>query len=313
MTNIYAFSLNDATELRLEPKPGESCVNVHVVQTVNGAETLVYSGVHAKDFHEVPQKRKTIANEVADDAPYESEQTKEDFLEWCKDFGEVADKGDHEEIMRGPTVQEILDETESVEVYGGEETSIVVTLNHNGREGVIEFTPSEWTGGAAGKVSSAYYNEFYEKIKLSGDGFELLTDAWDDQKEIVTRESITGWGTVVSRVINGLQQEVRRTVHEDKQTLRNDEYSAWYTDGFAAEPVVFVRGEAVANELEDLGKSSDQIPQLSKEFLRREKTADSSTKRIGERCYPFYADVLEITEADVHTNDDDGDGEVVEP
>lgn len=311
MSNTYPFELNDATTLVLAPQEGDDRIKVRVEQTINDTEETAYSALHAKDFYDVPQKRKTIANEIAEKAAYAPEDTKAAFLGWCEEFGATDEGEDRKRAMRSPVVNQLLDETEAVKVYGGEETLIEVELSHGGHSGAIEFTPSEWTGRAAGKLTSAYYNEFFEKVQVTGEDFEELTDEWDEQKEIVSRESITGWETVASRVLSGLQTQVRRTVHEKKQTIKNDEYGAWF-DASESEPIVWVRSTGVVNELEDAGRGAGEVSQLSAEFKKRSITARSTKKVCGQRCYPIYADVLEITEADVHTNDEDDD-QVVEP
>lgn len=309
MTNIYPFDLNNATILRLEPLSGDNRVRVQVVQDINGEEQMVHSALYSKDFYEVPQKRKTIANEVEEKAVFSPAQTKEAFVDWCKDFASTDEGEDRKQVMRGPAVQRLLDETRDVKLYGGEETIVEVTLAHDGYTGTITFTASEWTGGAAGKLASGYYNEFFEKIKLTKEDFEDLTDEWDERKEIVTRESITGWDTVVSRVLSRLQKEVRRTVHEDKTAVKNDEFGAWFDDS-SPDPVVWVRSEGVTECLEEVGKNASEVSQLSTEMKKRQAIPRGTKKVCGKRCWPIYADALDITEADVHTDADEGGVEV---
>lgn len=309
MSNTYPFDLNDATRLELAPQEGDDRIAVKVVQDINGEEKVAYNALHSKDFYNVPQKRKTIANEIADKAAYSPDETKREFLQWCEDFGSRDEGDERKQAMRSPVVNQLLDETVSVEVYGGEETLIKVKLRHEGHEGEIDFTPAEWTGQAAGKLTSAYFNEFFKKIKVTGEDFETLTDEWGERKEVVSRESITGWDMVVSRVVSNLTSEVRRTVHEDKQTLKNDEFSAWFDDS-NPEAIVWVRSEGVVKCLEDVGKDASQVSQLSAELQKRQVTARGTKKVVGKRCYPFYADELDIAESRVHTHDEDDEPEV---
>ncbi len=308
--NPYPFDLNEATTLILQPLEGDDRIKVVVEQEINSETETVVSERKGKDFYDVPQKRRTLANKIETDAPFDGEGTKEDFLTWCKEFGAQDAGEERKRALRSPIVNQLLDETRAVKAYAGEQTFIEVKLTHGGHSGTIEFTPAEWTGQAAGKLTSAYYNEFLEKIQVTGDDFEELTDEWDERKEIVTRESLTGWQTVVSRVVDGIRTAVRRTVHEDKSKLKNDEYGAWF-DASNSEPIVWVRSSGVINELEETGKDASQVSQLSAELKKRKVTADSTKQKVGYYCYPFYAEELGISKEDVHADVDETGG--VEP
>lgn len=304
---LQNFSLNSSATLSLEVQ--EDGVRLTIREDTPEGERVAYSAVHSRDFYDSPQKRNTIANEIEDNTLMESAKAKSAFKQFCHRVSGNDLSKDRKELFRSDVVQQILDETEAVEVYASENTTIEVSLKKNGSARIIEFAPGEWTSSVPGKLSERYFNTFLERIEVQSEDWDELVEEWDDRKEVVSRETTTTWDAIVERVIAMLKK--RHIPHESREAFKNDEKTTWYQKE-NDEATLWVRSSFVADLLEDAGKTPEELSELSKQLSKRDLTKGSTKKRSGLRSYPFAPDELGISENEVHTNDDD-DGPEVEP
>jgi len=300
-------SITDNATLSLEPQ--EEGIRVTVREQSDDGERVVYSAIHSRDFFDSTQKRNTIANEIHDNASVEPGEVKTAFKHFCHKLSGNDLSQDRKEMFRTEIVEQLLAETQSVDVYASENTTIEISLIKDGSERVIEFTPAEWTSSAPGKLAERYFNTFLERIEVTDEEWSDLVEEWDEMKEVASRETTTTWDAIVDRVVMKLKK--RHTPHADREAFKNDEKTTLYQPN-NGEPTLWVRSSFMTDLIEDAGKQPEEISQLSKELKKRGLTRGATRKKSGIRAYPFDAEELGISENEVHTNDDD-DGPEVEP
>lgn len=307
--NTFEEELVSGVDLRLEPR--EQGLHVSVAETFDDSPRPVYSASHKRDFYTSQQKRREIANEINDQVSdhIDGDAVAERFRAVCTQLDSK-----HDEIkqrLRPPAVQQILDETQSVEVFGGEPTTVRVTLEHGGKEAPIEFTSGEWVAGDAGKLNARYHQRFFERLDMESEDWDELVEAWEEMQEIVHDERQTELDSVVEEVIDGLARRVK--AHDTRDAIENDTYSAWMQtdyDGMdneipQGEDVLWVRSTAVSEQLEEAGKSKAYISELSKGLKAESHTHRATKRKRDKRVYPFDPDSLGIDpEWDVHSDDD---------
>ena len=316
----YSFELTPSVEIALEPL-GEGSLRVTIAETDDGYR-VVYSSVETVDFASSTQKRGTIANKLTEHlSPHlNADAVKKEFDSFCSRLDADALDEDTEAMFRGPAVQQLLDETRKVEVFGGEPTTVTVHLEHDGEERPITFTAAEWVQPDPTKLKTRYYERFFEKLDLTKDEWLELTDTWDELKEVVDVEEMTETDAVVNRVVTGLKR--RLDAYDTRDALENGPYSAWFDEGNTAADttcppdanVLWVQSAAVTAEIEEAGKSTAYISELSKALKAEGYTYGSSKKKRKTRVYPFSAEALNVSVMDVFTDDEDTSGQSeVEP
>ena len=315
MSDQYDFELVPGVDLMLERV--DDGVRVTVAETNDGFRT-VFSSVESPDFFESQQKRGTIKNRLPE---YLSECFNSDAV--CKEFERLCSRlaandidDDTKEMMRPPVVRQLLNETDRVEVFGGDPTTITVTLSRGEVTRCIDFTSGEWVMPNPAVLKTKYYDQFYERLDLGKDEWNELTEAWEEEQIVTGEESMTEREAIIERVVSGLSARVKPV--DTREVLENGTYSAWFDAENSAcdkdvptnNDVLWVKSQAITDQLDEAGKSPNYISELSKSLHESQMTFSTSKKKRGVRVYPFAPDALGITEWDVHSPEDTDQSEV---
>jgi hypothetical protein len=314
----WPVEIADGLTAALRPTD-DNRIKVTIRETAGDNDRVVYSADHARDFFTSKQKVGEIGNELKGGVvEVDPDVAKGGFKELCNRFS--AKQEELKKELRPPVVEQVLEETERVEVFGGDPATVTVTLQRDGETRRIEFTSGEFTGKSPAKLRSRYYNCFYERLDLGEDEWGEITEAWEEQQVISGREEATGWQAVADRIANGLRAEIKPVA--DKEALANGTYTAWYAPGSDGEGetaadgggTVWVQGDALTEKLEETSKSVDDLSALSKTLKAEGYTFSGSKQRHVNgnrtRLYPFDPDALGIERGDVF---DEDSGEEVEP
>lgn len=313
------FDLGGGVQVEMEPtNDGE----VRITFKENNGAEIVYSAVKKKTFFETSQIRQTVANKANEGVSdgVDGEQIKAEFEQLCSKMAAKSDE--FEEAFRPPDVQQLLDETLSVEVFAGEPTQYTIELEHDGTTGRIEFTDGEWVTPSQVKARQRYLRVFDELIELDKDGWETLRDAWEEQKEIVAKEALTSKYHLASQIVGELS---RVNPVDSRSELANDAMTAWYDENNSTgdsevadragerADVIWVRVAAIKDLLKKAGKDpNDDFSQLSKTLSQdmgyayttsKDKSAGSAGPEV--HCIGMDPEALRIAPENVQAVDDD--------
>lgn len=285
----------------------------------------IFASKEKPDFFEKQQTRKTIANAVADRSQIPNAQAKESLLEF---FSELAARSqESEKLFQHPVVDDILSSlSDSVSVFGGETTTVVVPISWNDKHKRLEFTDEEW-GDSPKPFKTKFFSAFYETPNLDKDAWIELRDTLEKNYfEETYEEELTEGETVAGIVADAIGAQVN--VYQERSKLQNDKLNAWYDHGNSAgrseikgdQDVLWVRSDAVAEVMEQAAsKEHSYMGELSRQFLQNGYTFDSTSplsagskpngERWQKRCYPFDPAALGISELSIQDADDDEDDE----
>ena len=173
-----------------------------------------------------------------------------------------------------PIVTELLNQTQRVEVFGGDPTTFTVAMKRNGAEHELEFTTGEFMAPNPAPFRDKYGAVFYEKIDIEPDVWEELVDEWIEMQEVVAVESYSEEQATADEVADVLAD--RLTPINDRGVLANGSMSAWYDEdnskgnqdvieavGEEEPDVLWVRSDAVREVLPDIGKPREYLQSLS--------------------------------------------------
>lgn len=222
---------------------------------------------------------------------------------------------EQQEQFRAPVVQDLLAETEKVEVFPAEDTTIRVTLKHDGEARPIEFTHGEWVNGDPSKLRQKYYNTFTTLIdEMERSHWEELREQWEEQKVIKQRETLTERERVVTAVLQELRTRLR--VYSERDMLWKEPRNAWYDSGgemvdkeVPSDPAkVWVSSRMLSRILEDESYNEEWMSAISQELLEQGDTFSTSRKKSQGRLYPFKPEVVGVEDPDLDViYPDDGD------
>lgn len=288
--------LIDEAEVRMG-KRDDGGIDVEVVTTTESGELTIYSDSHKRDFYTKETKRE-IKNTVEESHP-NGETIGAAFLEFCRALGE-----NHKHVqkaLRPPAVNDLLNETEKVEIFGGNTATFVITMTHAGKTRRLEFTVEEIMGSNPAGLRDKYGAAFYEKRSLEPEVWEDLAEEWIEMGEEVASERMTETEAIAGELTETLSR--RLAVSLDRDGLANDRLTAWYDETNATDnddvteeagdegTVVWVRTDAIREILKDEGKGKDYFRKLSPELKGMGVTYTTSTRIRTEmgrkRCLGF--------------------------
>lgn len=308
-------------EVRFTPTD-EGNISMEIVESSNG-ESVVYSAEQDLGFYRSDQKVGTIANRIESGVPagIDGEAVANEFRSLCSTLS--ANHDDVQATWLPPIVTDLLEQTQCVEVYGGDPTTFAVTMKRDGAEHEIEFTTGEFMAPNSAPFRDKYGAVFYEKIDIEPDVWERLVDEWLEMKEIVAVESYSEEQATADEVADVLAD--RLTPVDDRNVLANGTMSAWYDEDNSKHDkdvanatdqedpdVLWVRSDAVREVLPDVGKPREYFGTLSG-TLRKTGMTFTTTKGIvvdgdEKRCCTFDPEVLGIPCEAVHSSDEDVTG-----
>lgn len=312
-----AIDLIAGVEARFEPTD-EGNVTIEAVETTDG-ESVIYNAEQSMDFYRSDQKVGTVANRIKAGCSdgIDGEAVAGEFRSLCSTLS--ANHEDVQAAWQPPIVTELLNQTQRVEVFGGDPTTFTVAMKRNGSEHELEFTTGEFMAPNPAPFRDKYGAVFYEKIDIEPEVWEELVDEWLEMKEVVDSERYTEAEATADEVAETLAD--RLTPVSDRAVLANGTMSAWYdednskrdrdvTDAVNGEDVdvLWVRTAAVREVLPDIGKSREYLQTLSPTLRKTGKTYTTS-KPIDaggsqHRCFAFDPETLGIPREAVHSNDE---------
>lgn len=280
---VLTCPLTDDAEVRISARNDGKLV-VDVVAVSSSGESPIYTDAHNRDFYSKQTKR-TIKNEVKNSHP-DGDTIAARFLEFCSALNK-----NHEMVqkaLRPPAANNLLDQTETVEIYGGTTTMFVVTMNHRGRTRELEFTAEEIMGTNPAPLRNKYGSAFYEKVALEPEVWEDLADEWIAMGEEVAAERMTEEEAIAGELATALSRRLSVTL--DRDGLANDALTAWYDEENETDnedvtqtagrdaSVIWVRTEAIRDFLKDSGKGKDYFRDLSPALKGMGMTYTTSTR-----------------------------------
>jgi len=312
-----SFSVFSEVELALEAVEGG-----YSIRFQNG-ETPLYQEERPGAPWESAQIQAELGNKLYD--ALDEERQEQLNKEWVKEQVEGALQGvgrdleTDEELqasLQSPILQKVLTATEAVDIYPGDPTRYVVTLR--GRE--VEFTPSEINGGP-GVLQNAWLNNFpTDRIQVSSDDWNEITEEWLENAEIHEEETATEDSLLVEGLIQYLRPRI--TPYDTKDALkggtgaRKKTAGYWDPDGEKLSdeegPVCWVRSTDIEDYLNgEEGRGIGDLGPLSKSLRRAGHLKESSKQfRVGGgrvRVWPFSPETLGIEEDQVVRYSEEGE------
>jgi hypothetical protein len=270
-----------------------------------------------------------ICNDLAGNLPQPKAEVKVALKEVWAELSEHADE--YEQALLTPSVEQLIEQTERVEVHGGPETEfdIFVTAQPYGkRRGTAQidggpdtrkltFTSAEWVRSDGDTqtppIVKKYNNMFYRTLDINWEQWrEDIRPAWEEMQEIITDDHQTTAERIAMSSVRALRG--RLNVHTEKSRIVNDTWNGWWDDS-GDETTIWVPGDTLTEILDEHSKDGDYLGALSRAAKQEGFTSGGrqQTSIDGNpiNLYPFPAEVLGVQEIDVIglESDDDGDGD----
>jgi hypothetical protein len=312
------LSLLDGTlTLLFENRSGDG-LYVALYESKEQGRDLLYSD-EVEQFFDRQQQRAAWRNRAIEHLP-ERLNGEEFERSFDRAIAKVLDSDEkRQKIKRSPAVGTLLDRTEQVTVYPGDETVFRVALTHNGRTESIEFTPGEWTAPNPAPLREKFSSTFYKTIDLDKDAWVQLRNQWEDEQVVREREGITGDRAIAELVRNDLNDTM--DVYEEREAVARNDMAAWYdpdpdldTETYDGGAVIWAPAQVVLHALSAAGESKDFLQTLSREW--RDMGVLAGTSKVttfgsrSSRCraWPLNVGALAFDpDFDLYMADDDLD------
>src|SRR5699024_5165611 len=135
-----------------------------------------------------------ISNNLAEQLPHTDAEVKAALQQVWAELSENS--AEYEQALLNPSVEELIDQTERVEVHGGAETEIhvFVTAKPHGSEPdtrKLTFTNAEWMRADGDRktppVAIKYNNVFYRPLDINWQQWrDDIRPAWVEMQEVIT-------------------------------------------------------------------------------------------------------------------------------
>ncbi len=290
---------------------------------------VLWSSVYERGFWESRTKKGEIGNKLADNTSFAKATVKEELEIVWTDLTEHADE--YENDLVSPTVDQLVENTQAVEVYGGESREIHVYVKAqpygtyadgrvtDGGASVrkLVFENSEWVKSDGDTqtppIVEKYSNAFYEVLDISWQEWrEDIRPVWEDQQEIMTDDQLSTADRIAMSVVRALRH--RLDVHADRSKILNDAWNGWYDPNSPHGEVIWVPGDTLDEALDKHDKGTEYRSALSRALKGEGYTLGSrkQTTIQGDpvELYPFLPETVGIEDADVDViglNEDDED------
>lgn len=290
-------------------------------------DEVLWSSTYENGFWRSRTKKGEIGNHLANNTTFSKAKVKEELEDVWTDLTE--NERDYRTRLLSPSVEDLITNTESVEVHGGEETeyhvyvkaiplgdSEAAEIADGGAEvRRLTFSNPEWVK-ADGEtqtppVVEKYANEFFQTLDITWSEWrEEIRPSWQEQQTIVTDERMSTADRIAMSVVRSLRH--RLDVHADRSKMINDAWNGWYDpEAPDGEAVVWVDGTTLDEALDQHDKGTDYRSALSRALQKEAYTVGNRRQTTIEgdpvELYPFLPETLGIEEIDVIGLDDDGD------
>jgi hypothetical protein len=290
------------------------------VEFTDEDDERIWAEPHERKFWNSRTTKGEIGNSLARELPQTEAEVKAELRTIWSQLSEQSDE--YEEALLTPSVEELIENTERVEVHGGPETEIDVFVRakpHGGGPDTrkLTFSNSEWMRADGDRqtppVAIKYNNVFYRPLDINWEQWrEDIRPAWVEMQEIITDDHQTTAERIAMSCVRALRG--RLDVHAGKSRIVNDTWNGWWDDT-GDETTIWVPGDTLTEVLDEHNKDGDYLGALSRALQQEGFTSDGRWKTSIDgnpfNLYPFPAEVLGIQEIDVIglETDDDGDGE----
>lgn len=292
---------------------------------------VLWSSFFDRGFWESRTKKGEIGNKLADNTSFAKNTVKEELEAVWTDLTENANE--YESSLTSPSVEELVQNTQAVEVHGGEETERHVYVKAqplgeyvgpeqpDGGASVrkLVFSNEEWVKSDGDTqtppVVAKYSNAFYETLEITWQEWrEDIRPRWTENQEIISDDQMSTADRIAMSVVRSLRH--RLDVHADRGKILNDAWNGWYEPDSPHGEVVWVPGDTLDEALDKHDKGTEYRSALSRALKAEGYTLGSrrQTTIQGDpvELYPFLPETvgIEDTEVDVidlgEDNGDDG-------
>lgn len=295
---------------------------------------VLWSSFFERGFWESRTKKGEIGNKLADNTSFAKDKVKEELEEVWTDITENADE--YEGDLVSPSVEQLIENTQAVEVHGGEETERHVYVK--ARPFGEYVGPEQTDGGASVRklvfdnedwvkadgdtqtppVVAKYSNAFYETLEITWQEWrEDIRPRWKEMQEIVSDDQMSTADRIAMSVVRSLRH--RLDIHADRDKILNDAWNGWYQSNSAHGEVVWVPGDTLDEALDKHDKGTEYRSAISRALKAEGYTLGSrkQTTIQGDpvELYPFIPETVGIEDTDVDViglgddDDDDTDGD----
>jgi len=301
----------------------------------------IWSEIYERGFWESRTHKGEIKNKLADNSAFSSSNVKEDLEQVWTEL--IENTEEYEQALISPSVDQLIENTQAVEVHGGgEETEYHVyvrarpfgTIRDKGQtdggasERKLTFTNEDWARSDGDTqippVVEKYSSQFYEVLDISWQEWrDDIRPRWRDMQEVVSDLQTSTADRIAQSVVRSLRR--RLDVHTDAEKMLSDVWNGWYEENSKEHGgVVWVTGDTLDEALEQHGKGIDYRSPLSRALQNQGLSMGNSKQTTVQgdpvELYPFDLETLGVPKIDIigldHDDDqddeaDDGDGESV--
>ncbi len=296
-------------------------------------DEVLWSSFFERGFWESRTKKGEIGNKLADNTSFAKSTVKEELETVWTDLTENADE--YESNLISPSINQLIENTQTVEVHGGEKTErhvyvkaqpfgeYVGTYQPDGGESVrkLVFDNEEWVKSDGDTqtppIVAKYSNAFYETLEITWQEWrEDIRPRWKEIQEIVSDDQMSTADRIAMSVVRSLRH--RLDSHADRSKILNDAWNGWYEPDSPHGEVVWVPGDTLDEALDKHDKGTEYRSALSRSLKAEGYTLGSrrQTTIQGDpvELYPFIPESVGIEDTDVDViglsgDDDDGDGD----
>lgn len=294
---------------------------------------VLWSSFFDRGFWESRTKKGEIGNKLADNTSFAKSTVKEELESVWTDLSENAKE--YENSLVSPSVEDLIKNTQAVEVHGGEETERHVYVKAkpfgeyvdgpetDGGASVrkLVFSNEEWVKSDGDTqtppVVSKYSNAFYETLEISWQEWRNdIRPHWRDKQQIVSDDQMSTADRIAMSVVRSLRH--RLDIHADRSKVLNDSWNGWYEADSPHGEVVWIPGDTLDEAMDNHDKGTEYRSALSRALKAEGYTLGSrrQTTIQGDpvELYPFIPETVGIEDTDVDViglddNEDDDDGD----
>jgi hypothetical protein len=300
-------------------------------------DEVLWSSIFERGFWESRTKKGEIKNKFANNTSFAKSEVKQELEEVWTDLIQNAE--DYETDLLSPTVEQLIENTQAVEVHGGEDSEIhvfveeepcgtcsnTVQTNEGASVRKLAFSHQEWamsTGNTQNPpVVEKYTNAFYEVLDISWREWrEDIRPRWKEMQEIVTDEQMSTADRIAMSVVRKLRH--RLNVYADREKILTGAWNGWYEPNSSHGEVVWVPGDTLDEILDKHDKGTKYRSALSRALKSEGYTLGSSRQTTIQgdpvELYPFLPETIGIEDTEVDVigidgDDDEGDATESEP
>lgn len=204
-------------------------------------------------------------------------------------------------------IRRVIEGTQQVEIYGGEETKVVATVAWEGQTRQIELTADQMRDGSEA-LASAMANKFFEFDFECGEGeWTVIRDHWTEKAEKRGFVDETGEDTIAERVLELIRLEMVPMSDEEEldkvETVWVDPTNTYGVSVVGGpDPVIWVEKPFILDQMKAIGRDIATFNMLVTAFNRRGDiygVDDTRRRRFNgsqdpPRYYPFKPEALGI-------------------